>query len=152
MIEMMRAMPENFSMREKAFMLEALMKTSDEATTELPLVHHFGAGLYARELHIPRGMITVGKVHKYSCLNILAKGERSTLVGDEIKRIKAPYIYVSEAGIKRVSYTHQDAIWITVHATDETDVARLEEMLVATSEAEYQDFLRLAKGQQPCLS
>ena len=150
---MLREMPAA-TMREKAFMLERMMGHSPSAIpgTELPLYHHFGAGLYARELHIPAGLITVGKLHKYPCLNILAQGERSTLIGDEIKRIKAPYIYVSEAGTKRVSYTHQDAVWITVHATDETDVDRLEDMLVANSEQEYQEFLRLAKGDQPCLS
>jgi hypothetical protein len=112
----------------------------------LPLFHHFAPGIYARELHIPKGVITTGKIHKYACLNIMAKGERSTLVGDEIVRVKAPFIHVAPAGTKRVSYTHEDSVWITVHATEETDIVKLEKDLIAETEKEYLDFLNAVKA------
>ena len=143
------------SMRERVIAFEALISQHPDAmgAKDFPLFHHFSPGVYARELHIPANVITIGRIHKYPCLNILAKGDRSTLIGDEVRRIQAPFIHISPAGTKRISYTHADSVWITVHATEGTDVAQLEEALTAGSEKEYQDFLRLVAAEVPkCLS
>lgn len=106
----------------------------------LTLIHHFAPGIYMRELHIPRDMITTGKIHKYACLNILAKGKRSTLVDGLIVTIEAPHIHLSPPGMKRVSYTHEDSVWITVHPTNLTDIDELERELVCETEEEYRAF------------
>ena len=154
----MRALPsdnrhwsvlERLPIRDKVFFFETAIREHPLAlsATEFPLFHHFSHGLYARELHVPKGMITIGKIHKYPCLNILAKGDRSTLIGDMIVRIQAPYIDVSPAGTKRITYTHEDSVWITVHATTETDVEKLEHELVAETEQEYQEFCRMVKAE-----
>ncbi len=113
--------------------------------------HHFSPGIYMRELHVPQGLITTGKIHKYPCMNILAKGKRATLIEDHISVVTAPHVHMSPAGMKRISYTLEDAVWITVHPTDKTDVAELERDLVCDTEEEYQAFL--ASGVSPeCLS
>jgi hypothetical protein len=139
----MSALVERAPLRDRIFALEDEMLKLPQLS--LPLFHHFAPGIYAREVHIPKGAITTGKIHKYACLNIMIKGDRSTLVGDEIVRVKAPFIHVAPAGTKRVSFTHEDSIWITVHATNETNIEKLEKELVAESEREYSDFLKLAK-------
>ena len=102
--------------------------------------HHFAPGLYLRELHIPAGMITTGKIHKYACINILAKGKRSTLVNGLIVVIDAPHIHISPPGIKRVSFTHEDSVWITAHATNLMSVDEIERELVCDTEEEYLAF------------
>ncbi len=111
------------------------------APDKFTVKHHFASGMYMRELHIPAGMITIGKIHKYPCLNILAKGKRATLVEGFMVTVEAPHISLSPAGMKRVSYTLEDAVWITAHATDKTDVDAIEHDLVCDSEEEYQAFL-----------
>ena len=110
------------------------------APKALTVRHHFAPGLYMRELHIPAGMITTGKIHKYACLNILAKGRRSTLVDGRIVMVEAPHIHLSPPGIKRVSYTHEDSVWITVHATNLTEVDEIERELVCDTEEEFLAF------------
>ena len=106
----------------------------------LPVRHHFAPGLYLRELYVPAGMVTTGKIHKYPCQNILAKGRRSTLIDGEIVTVEAPHIHLSPAGIKRVSFTHEDSVWITVHPTNLTDVDEIERALVCDTEEEYLAF------------
>jgi len=135
-------------MRERVHSFESLMKEMPQL--KLAVFHHFSPGIYCRELHIPAGVITTGKIHKHSCLNIMSKGARSTLVGDQVIRVEAPFIHVSAAGTKRISLTHEDSIWITVHPnpTQERDIDKLESMLVAETEDEY----LLFEAEQRCLS
>ena len=110
---------------------------------EIPVFHTFRPGIYLREIHIPKDTITVGKIHKFSCINFLTKGERTTLIGGYMVRIKAPHVHCSPPGHQRLSITHEDSVWITAHFTDEQDIKRLEHDLVAETEEEYQDFIKL---------
>lgn len=98
---------------------------------EMDLIHHFSKGLYARELHIPAGTLLVGKIHKHQSLNILSAGEISLFTEDGPKRVKAPYTVVSAPGIKRVGFAHEDCVWITVHATEERDLDKIEDEVIA---------------------
>lgn len=109
---------------------------------DLPVKHYFSKGVYGRELFIPKGTVLTGKIHKYSQLNIMSKGELSVLTEDGIKRVKAPFTVVSPAGTKRVAYAHEDTIWTTIHGTEETDLEKIEEHFIAQSEVEYLDFCR----------
>lgn len=125
--------------RNDVHQFENLMKQSDEQI-ELPLKHHFSEGLYARELFIPAGTIVVGKIHKYENLNIMVAGEMDVLVGDKIQRVCAPFIVVSPPGTKRIAKAITDVIWLTVHATEETDLNKIENKFIAQSELEYLEF------------
>ena len=55
----------------------------------------------------------------------------SILTEDGIKHLKAPHHGITKPGTKRIIYTHTDCIFITVHATEETDVAKIEEQVIA---------------------
>jgi hypothetical protein len=112
---------------------------------ELEVVHYFSKGVYARELHIPKGITLTGKIHKYENLNILSKGELSVLVDGEIVRISAPFTVVSPPGTKRVAYAHEDCIWTTIHGTEKRDVDMIEVEFIAQSEAEYLSFAEALK-------
>lgn len=126
------------SMRSKVLAFEAEMAKMPQL--ELKVEHHFSPGVYARTLHIPKDTILTGKIHKYAQLNILVQGEMSVLVGEEVKRIKAPFTIVSPAGTKRIAHAHEDCIWITVHGTEETDLDKIEDHFIAKDEAEYLEF------------
>jgi hypothetical protein len=128
--------------RQRLELLQTEMKKLPQV--ELKLYHHFPQpGVYVRELHIPKGVTTIGKIHKYPCWNILAKGERSTLIDGRIERIAAPHVHWTPAGTKRISYTHEYSIWLTVHTTTQTDIEVLERELVAETEEEFQQFVAL---------
>ncbi len=112
--------------------------------------HYFAHGVYMRELHIPKDMIVVGKIHKYPCLAMLTKGKMELLVDGEIVNVTAPKISVSPAGIKRIGRALEDSIFITAHATPKTDADEIERDLSCDSEEEYQGFLTAMA--RPCLS
>lgn len=93
---------------------------------EIEPAHHFADGLYAREITIPAGACVTGKMHRTGHLNFLVRGEITVWTEEGMKRLTAPAVLRSEPGVKRVGFAHTDTTWITVHATDETDVAQIE--------------------------
>jgi hypothetical protein len=106
--------------------------------TETPVKHYFSKGLYAREIFIPAGTVIVGEIHRHENLNILSKGEISILSIEGCVRVKAPYIVVSPPGVKRLAYVHEDCVWTSIHATNETDLEKLKEQLTVKSYAELE--------------
>jgi len=111
--------------------INALQKVMTELPNiELRTEHYFTDGMYCRELYVPKDTVLVGKVHKKEHFCILSKGTM-TIVGEGTRKtVTAPYIFVSEPGAKRAGYAHDDCVFVTVHRTEETDMARLEQELV----------------------
>jgi hypothetical protein len=107
---------------------------------EMPVEHFFAKGLYARSLSIPKHCVLTGAIHKHEHVNILAKGDITVVTEDGPKRIQAPYVMVSRPGTKRAGFAHEDCVWITVHACDETEVDKAEAALVTN---DYDEWLRL---------
>ena len=131
--------------QDKIMALEKLMIEYPESILEdgrpidLEVKHHFAPGIYARELFIPAGTLLTGKIHKTEHLNILAKGRIEISNMGESREMIAPQTFVSPPGTKRAGYAHEDSIWITIHATDETDLKKLESDLVTTSFEQIED-------------
>jgi len=111
--------------------LELEKEMAEYPQLDLPVKHHFSKDLYGRELLIPAGSLVVGKIHKHQSLNILASGTISLLTEEGTKEVSAPYVVVSKPGIKRVGYAHTDCVWITAHATQETDLEKIEDEVIA---------------------
>lgn len=98
---------------------------------ECPITHHFADGMYGREMFIPAGVMLTGRTHKHGHLNFLMSGEIIVWTEEGMKRLTAPQILPSSAGIKRVGYAVTDCIWATVHITDLTDHEEIvEEMTI----------------------
>jgi quercetin dioxygenase-like cupin family protein len=98
---------------------------------DCPVTHHFAPSVYAREIFMPAGAVVVGKIHKHAHLNIISKGR--VIVSTEFgkKQLVAPCTFVSEAGTKRAVYIVEDCIWTTIHPTEETDLEKIEEHVIA---------------------
>lgn len=118
--------------REQITALERNINTLPQV--DLPLRHHFTPGMYAREMTIPAGTILTGKIHKTTHLNIVSAGDITVWTEGGMKRIKAPFSFVSQPGTKRVGLTHADTVWTTIHVTEETDLDKLEELLTEPSD------------------
>lgn len=131
------------SMREKILAFEAglmAMPGSFVGEHELfPVVHRFADGMYIRELFIPKGGCITGKIHRHSHPSFLMKGDIS-IVSESggVQRLKAPCVVIAPPGTKRIGYAHEDTVWVTVHATEETDVEKIENELTAPNFEEFE--------------
>ena len=111
---------------------DAGMFMSDEDLQKAnPLKHSFADGCYIREIFNPAGQILVTKIHKKEHPFFLLQGEMSILTEDGIQHLKAPHHGITRVGTKRIIYTHTDCVFITVHATDKTNIAEIEEDVIA---------------------
>lgn len=132
-------LPDNIPIRDKVNYAEKLMQQMPQR--ELKVEHDFSLGVYARILYIPADTILVGKLHKYPQINLIRQGELSVLVGDKIKRLKAPYVVASPAGTKRIAHVHKDTVWVTVHGTDLKNIDDIEDYFIAKDDRDYLEFI-----------
>ena len=100
---------------------------------EMPIVHRFTPGLYIRQIFMPKGTLAVSKLHKTEHPYVISQGRVSVWMpgGDgEVNYLSAPHTGVTKPGTRRVLYVHEDTLWTTFHPTTETDLGRLEALLV----------------------
>lgn len=116
----------------KILALQESMKDLPQFKEELH--HHFCHGVYARQMNVPAGTVLVGKKHKRDCINFIMEGEVEVISAEGRTRIKAPEIFVSPAGTKRAMAVISDLVWVTVHASEERDLDKLEAELIEDSE------------------
>lgn len=102
-----------------------------------PLAHHFAPGLYAREILIPQGVLIVGKIHKHAHVNTISKGHVLVATEQGLIEFVAPYTFISQPGTKRVVLALSETIWTTYHPTDETDLEKIEDYVIAKTFEEF---------------
>lgn len=100
---------------------------------DYPLRHFFQEGAYVREMTLPKGGLIIGKIHKHAHVNIVSKGRVTVFTEDGLLDICAPSTWVSSPYTKRVVYVQEETIWSTVHVTNKTDLAEIEEEIIAKS-------------------
>lgn len=130
----------------KIFDIEEIMLKMPQLNLETK--HYFsgsipGKKICAREIKIPQGTLLTGAIHKYENMNILSKGDISVTTEDGVKRIQAPCTIVSPAGTKRIAYAHEDCVWTTFFATDETDPVKIVQEFTTNSQEEYLEFQKI---------
>lgn len=110
---------------------------------EMPLQHVFAPGAYARTIFIPAGSVIVGKIHKHPHLNVLSMGHVTVYTeGGGEEDLHGPLTMVSPPGTKRAVYAHADTVWTTIHLTNETDLDKIEEHVIAKTYEEYEQFVQ----------
>ena len=127
---------ENISELEKAVTESEGGMTRELLHKTNPVKHTFAGGCYVREIYNPANELIITKIHKKEHPFFLMKGEMSILTENGIEHIKAPYQGITKVGTKRAIYTHEECIFITVHATDNTTIEDVEEEVVCTK---YED-------------
>jgi quercetin dioxygenase-like cupin family protein len=118
----------NHVSREQVERLQAQMAAMPQA--ELVTEHQFSPGMYMRKLYRPAGTLIVGKVHKEPHFFLCAKGEIIAWTENGMKRLQAGDVVESKPGTKRVTLAVTDAIGITIHRTDKTDLDEIEAELI----------------------
>ena len=106
-----------------------------------PLKHEFADGMYIRTLTVPPRVVTVTKIHGKTHPFFLQKGTISILTEEGVKRHTAPYAGITKAGTKRVIFHHDEVVFTTVHKTDETDLKKIEDEIIAKDFTQFEDKL-----------
>ena len=114
--------------REQIDRLQSEMVKMPQA--ELLTEHFFSPGMYCRRVYRAAGTLIVGKVHKEPHFFLCAKGEIIAWTENGMKKLQAGDLIESKAGTKRVTLAVTDAIGITIHRTDKTDLDEIEAELI----------------------
>jgi quercetin dioxygenase-like cupin family protein len=101
---------------------------------------YFIPGVYVRTMHIPKGVVAVGKIHNYELITIIISGELELAGegGDPII-LSAGMVFKSPAGVKRAAYIFEDAFIATIHKCDSDNVNDAEDYLVSQT---YEDYVK----------
>lgn len=97
-----------------------------------PVKHHFGPGVYIREMSFPKGAFVLGQHHLQPHFNIMLKGRGRFIRAGRVVELSAPQIFVGPAG-QKACYALEDITWLNVYAAEERDVPALEARLFAPS-------------------
>jgi len=124
---------EDLNVRKSICELEASMHGNDDEVEpdSLPLMHHFAPGIYGREIYLHKGVTVVGKLHRHSHLNVIAKGKVVVTTEEGRETLEAPCVWTSFANTKRAVFAIEDTIWVTIHPTDTEDLDEIEEFTIA---------------------
>lgn len=93
--------------------------------------HVFAPGVYARAINMPAGTTYTSKIHKTEHLVIVCSGRVTVSTDKEVSVVRGPCIFTTKPNTKRAVYVHEDCVWITIHATEETDLEKIEEQVIA---------------------
>lgn len=105
----------------------------DMPQADCPVAHHFGPGIYIREVTLPAGIFAVGHAQRYEHLNIMLTGKVAIVDGDQVRVLEAPLIFTGKPG-RKVGYVLETCVWQNVYATNETDIDTLEAHYLDKSE------------------
>ena len=114
--------------RDQIDRLQAEMVKMPQA--ELNTEHFFSPGMYCRRVFRPAGTLIVGKVHKAPHFFLCAMGEIIAWTESGMKKLRPGDIVECQPGTKRVTLAVTDAIGITIHKTDKTDLDEIETELI----------------------
>ena len=98
--------------------------------------HYFSDGLYAKEMFIPKGSIACQHKHNYDHLSVLAKGKVRVLFdNDVVKTYTAPACINIVKDVNHTVMAIEDSVWYCIHQTEETDVDKVDQVLIKKVEA-----------------
>ena len=114
--------------REQIDRLQSEMVKMPQA--DLKTEHFFSPGMYCRRVYRPAGTLIVGKVHKAPHFFLCAAGEIIAWTEKGMKHLQAGDVVECQPGTKRVTLAVTDAIGMTIHKTNKTDLDEIEIELI----------------------
>lgn len=115
--------------RQKVERLQAAMAQMPQVS-DMKTEHYFVPGMYCRKLFRKAGTVIVGKVHLAPHFFLCAAGEIAVMDGDTVKTLRAGDVIECKPGTKRATLAITDAVGITIHKTDKTDLDEIEAELI----------------------
>lgn len=114
---------------------------------DMPVTHEFCEGLYIRTMKVTAGTVLTGAIHRGENFLFIREGDITVWTSEGMRHLFNGDLVKSNAGLKRVGYTHTDCIMSTIHfnPTNETDPEMLWEIFTvpdfATLDAEATKYL-----------
>lgn len=97
---------------------------------DLGTVHHFSSGVYAKEMHLPKGYFAVSHAHAYDHMSILASGVVEVKTDDSQTIYHAPACLEIKQGVHHMIRALEDATWFCIHATNETNPDEIDRVAI----------------------
>lgn len=123
--------------------LEALMADLPQVDLQSQTLVH--GRMAARAIFIPAGTLLTGVLTNIDNISVMVGDITVTTETDPV-RLTGFHILPASAGCKRAGIAHADTWWATLHHTDLTDIAAIEEEM--TDEPENLQTRRLAAEQE----
>jgi quercetin dioxygenase-like cupin family protein len=99
--------------------------------------HHFSEGLYAKQMALPKGHLACQHKHNYDHLSILAQGKVKVLFDNDIvETYTAPTCINIVKDVNHTILALEDSVWFCIHKTEETDVNKVDEVLIKQTKVE----------------
>jgi quercetin dioxygenase-like cupin family protein len=99
-------------------------------------VHHFGGGVYAKQVSIPAGVALAQHAHFYEHLSFLVSGVAEVVAGDVVRVYTGPTALVMPANVHHAVKAVTDVVWLCIHATDVTDLDAIDSTLGEAADLE----------------
>lgn len=115
---------------------KSLLSIPKENLLDIPVNHYLADGIYGREVELKAGTVLTGHKHKYSTINFLTEGELSVLSIQGYGRIKAPAIFVSPKGVKRLGFAHTDCKFTCVSKAISENIDEIYNDVICIEEGE----------------
>lgn len=96
---------------------------------DMPVEHTFLPGQYLRRMSMPAGALVVGKRHRFRHA-LIVSGHVTIRTADGMVELQGFHVIDSPPGMKRAIYAHAPSELVTVHLTDETDLERIEALVI----------------------
>lgn len=97
---------------------------------DLGTQHHFSSGVYAKQMMLPKGYFALSHAHTYDHLSILASGAVVIKTDNKEEYYEAPACITIEKNTHHSITALEDAVWFCIHATEETDAEKIDEVLI----------------------
>lgn len=108
----------------------------DLPQVDCPLVHRFAPGVYLREIEMPADSFIIGAEHRTEHFNIILSGRALVMIDGVIEEIRAPHTFKSMPGVRKTLLILETMRWMTVHVTQETDLAEIEKQVIIRTPAD----------------
>jgi hypothetical protein len=105
--------------------IEAAMLSQPQA--ECPVVHHFGPGVYIREVTLKAGAYALGHFQRFERLDIVLRGKVAIICDDGVRVIEGPCMFVGQPG-RKLGYCIEECVWQNVYPNPDNcrDIETLE--------------------------
>ena len=94
------------------------------------VLHHFTAGVYAKQARIPAGITLTQHVHVHDHMSVLAQGQVFVEVDGHRQSYIAPHCLTIKAGKVHSIHAVTEAVWLCIHATDDTDPETVDQTIL----------------------
>lgn len=122
---------------EKVGRLEANLRDMEQVPIQT--THHFHAGLYARTIRIPKGVVITGALIRIPTM-LIVSGHVTVFIGGDTIELRGYHVLPASAGRKQVFLAHED--------TDLTMLFPSQAETVEEAEAEFTDETELLMSRE----